>query len=123
VSNEKYILIVEDDFDISDSIRLILEEEGHQVKIANNGREALNLLSITPVQPFLILLDIMMPLMNGYEFREEQLKDERIASIPTVILSAAGKFENVEKMRVQECLKKPLELEKLLEVVERNKNS
>src|SRR5207249_387698 len=81
------VLVVEDDFDLRDALVPILEYEGHRVVSAANGREALDWLHAMP-PPSLILLDLMMPVMNGEEFRAEQLRDPALASIPGVILSA-----------------------------------
>lgn len=120
MSPDNYILLVEDDLDISEAIQSILEEEGFVIKCTFNGKEALEYLSDAPHVPQLILLDIMMPYMNGYEFREAQLKDPKIANIPTIILSAAGKHEDIDRLHFKECLKKPLDLETLIDVVKRN---
>src|SRR5439155_7067879 len=68
------VLVVEDDFDLRDALVPILEYEGHRVVSAANGREALDWLHAMP-PPSLILLDLMMPVMNGEEFRAEQLRD------------------------------------------------
>jgi CheY-like chemotaxis protein len=62
----------------------------------------------------------MMPIMNGYEFRNAQLIDPKISNIPTIILSAGGKYEDIEKLHFQESLKKPLDLETLINVVKKN---
>lgn len=120
MSSDNYILLVEDDLDISEAIQSILEEEGFSIKCTFNGKEAIEFLKDTPKIPSLILLDIMMPYMNGYEFREAQLKDNRIANVPTIILSAAGKHEDMNRLHFKECLKKPLDLETLIDVVKRN---
>jgi CheY-like chemotaxis protein len=120
MGSDQYILLVEDDLDISEAIQSILEEEKYKVKCTFNGKEALDYLTTAKNTPSLILLDIMMPQMNGYEFREAQLQDPRIANIPTIILSAAGKYENIDKLNFKECLKKPLDLETLIDVVKRN---
>lgn len=122
MSTEKYILLVEDDLDISEAIQSILQEEGFNIKCTFNGKEALEYLKDAPAVPTLILLDIMMPYMNGYEFREAQLKDQKISEVPTIILSAAGKHEDIDRLHFRECLKKPLDLETLLDVVRRNFN-
>lgn len=120
MSSDNYILLVEDDLDISEAIQSILEEEGFTIKCTFNGKEAIEFLADAPKIPSLILLDIMMPYMNGYEFREAQLKDKRIADVPTIILSAAGKHEDMNRLHFKECLKKPLDLETLIDVVRRN---
>ncbi|MGZ3789516.1 MAG: response regulator [Bacteriovorax sp.] len=120
MNSDQYILLVEDDLDINEAVEAILKEEGFNIKCVFNGKEALEFLSSADKNPSLILLDIMMPYMNGYEFREAQLKNPKIASIPTVILSAAGKHENIENLKFHECLKKPLDLDTLVDAVKRN---
>ena len=116
----RYILLIEDDADISEAVKSIIEEENYQVKCAFNGKEALEYLKSSDDMPSLILLDIMMPIMNGYEFREAQLDSPKIASIPTVVLSAAGKNEDLTHFHFTESLKKPLDLDTLVDVVKRN---
>src|SRR6188474_3470219 len=84
----KSLLIVEDDKEIRDTLRFVLEQEGFEVSVAGNGVEALALLPhIT--KPSLILLDIMMPQMNGTEFADILDKDPLYSSIPVVVLTAA----------------------------------
>jgi two-component system alkaline phosphatase synthesis response regulator PhoP len=117
---DQYVLLVEDDIDISEAVESILQEEGYKIQCAFNGKEALEYLRTAKSNPELILLDIMMPYMNGYEFRECQLKDPKISSIPTIILSAAGKHEDIDKLHFKETLKKPLDLDTLIDVVRRN---
>ncbi|MDO9181546.1 MAG: response regulator [Bacteriovorax sp.] len=114
---DQYILLIEDDQDISEAIKTILEEENIKVECTFNGIEALNFLTTNKTYPALILLDIMMPIMNGYEFREKQLKDPQISKIPTIILSASGNTETLEKLHFNDCLRKPLDLDSLLSVV------
>lgn len=120
MNSDQYVLLVEDDIDISEAVESILKEEGYQIKCCFNGKEALEFLKTADKNPGLILLDIMMPYMNGYEFREVQLKDPKIANIPTIILSAAGKHEDIDKLNFKETLKKPLDLDTLIDVVKRN---
>src|ERR1700741_1107945 len=80
------VLIVEDDHDIREVMRLLLESEGHAVVTAANGEEALLALR-SGLRPCLILLDLMMPKMDGFGFRREQLADPAKASIPVVLFS------------------------------------
>src|SRR5690606_13804277 len=80
-----HILVVEDDQDIRESVVEILEDEGHRVSAAADGREALERLQRAQPRPDLILLDLMMPVMNGFQFREEQLKRPELAGIPVVV--------------------------------------
>lgn len=112
-----YVLLIDDDVDISEAIKAILIDEGYQISCVYNGKEALEFLDKANSNPSLILLDIMMPKMNGYEFRKEQLKDNKINKIPTVVFSAAGKFDDEESYQFTETIKKPLDLERLLKLV------
>jgi CheY-like chemotaxis protein len=111
------ILIVEDDFDIREALTQILEEEGYRVRCAANGQEALAVAAEDPV-PSLILLDLMMPVMNGWQFRAEQLKDARIASVPVLIISADPQLQSkAEALGVAGLLRKPIALDDLLSAV------
>src|SRR5690349_23695253 len=89
---ETSVLVVEDDFDLRDALVPILEYEGHRVVSAANGKEALERLRTMP-PPSLILLDLMMPVMDGEQFRAQQLRDPALASIPVVIVSAHASAE------------------------------
>lgn len=82
------ILIVEDDTDIRVALEDIIEDHGFQAVGVRHGREALEFLAKAAELPCLILLDLMMPVMDGATFRGVQLQDARIASIPVVVLSA-----------------------------------
>jgi CheY-like chemotaxis protein len=84
----KRILVVEDDPDTRAMLASILETIGHQVDTAANGQEALQHLH-GRFRPDLILLDLMMPVMDGWEFRQHQNQDPELAAIPVVLLSAA----------------------------------
>jgi CheY-like chemotaxis protein len=89
------------------------------VSTAENGRRALELLR-GPDAFCVILLDIMMPVMNGYEFREEQLKDPTLASIPVIVLTADGRArEKAAELSAWHILQKPLSPPALLDAVER----
>ena len=82
------VLLVNDDPDTSEALRLVLEWDGHDVEWAADGREALKKLH-DGLSPDVIVLDLMMPVMDGFEFRYEQLKQPGIADIPVVVCSAA----------------------------------
>lgn len=113
------ILIVEDEFLIRDALTEFLEEEGYRVVGAANGQEALNMLRKGLV-PNLILLDLMMPVMSGMQFLDEQQADARLASIPVVLLSAdRNSQEKVLSSAPVEYLEKPVRLTDLLDTVER----
>jgi len=83
------LLLVEDDAAVRDSLREALQEEGCHVATATNGREALRLLQGGP-RPDAILLDLMLPVMDGWDFRHEQLRDPALRDIPILIVTATG---------------------------------
>ena len=113
------ILIVDDDFDIRDSVSDILTDEGFVVATANDGLDALQYLREQPA-PCLILLDWMMPRCDGSQFLTQQAADEKIASIPVVILTADARVQaKMPKMEARDFLGKPVKLKRLLEVVKR----
>lgn len=106
------VLIVEDDRDIRECMADALEVEGYSVALAGNGREALDLLR-AGVRPDLILLDLLMPVMSGWEFRQEQLSDPLLSGIPVVVVSASAPGG----LRPDRHLPKPFGIDELLEVV------
>lgn len=111
------ILVVEDDEDIRESIAEVLDIAGYRTLVAANGREALATLRTKP-HPALILLDLTMPIMSGWEFRAAQLGDPLLARIPVVLLSAVASPERrVIELRANAFLRKPVSLERLLAVV------
>ena len=116
VERTEYILIVDDDEDIRLALAEALEDEGYQVRTAANGKEALALLRSSP-PPCLILLDLMMPVMNGWEFREQQLGDPALAEIPVYVISAAGNVAGAPVPK-DRFIAKPIMLEHLLNLVE-----
>lgn len=110
----KRILLIEDDKELQDLIKEALELEGFKVFTANNGREGLNLLATNPA-PCLILLDLIMPVMNGWEFMEELNNDLLLSTIPVVIVS--GLENKSENDKSYAFIPKPIDLEKLLIIV------
>ncbi len=110
------ILVVEDHADLRDMLAILLESEGYEVRTATNGAEALARLSET--LPALILLDLMMPVMTGDEFRERQLADPRYSKVPVICMTAAHDGRaRAERIRADEYFQKPLDFEHLLTVV------
>lgn len=85
----KTILVVEDDVDIREAVTELLEGAGFKVRAAQNGLDALARLRQLP-RPSVILLDLLMPIMNGWEFRRAQLRDGSVRNIPTVLATASG---------------------------------
>lgn len=108
------VLVVEDDLAIRETLRELLEDEGYRVQAAENGREALDWLRAGH-PPRVILLDLMMPVMNGWEFRQAQRRDPTLSHIPVVVLSADHPLaDKVSGMAVAGYLAKPFDLEALL---------
>ena len=113
------ILVVDDDPDVRDAIAGVLSDEGYQVTSAGNGREALEQLHRRS-RPSLILLDMVMPDMDGWNFRMELKKEPALAEIPVVILSAHGNVRDAAlALGAADYLRKPLRAESLLEIAER----
>jgi len=108
------VLIVDDEYDIRQAVTEVLAEEGYEVISASDGAEALA--QLRAHHPNLVLLDLMMPGMNGWEFREEQQHDPEVADIPVIILSALGKVPSID---ADGFLPKPFDLEDLLSNVRR----
>ncbi|MFY1826628.1 ATP-binding protein, partial [Myxococcus fulvus] len=113
----KHILVVDDDVDIRATLSDFLEDEGYRVAAAANGREALAYLRAHP-STSVILLDLMMPVLDGFGFRAEQKKDPTVASIPVVVMTARGAVEP-GLLDVQDVIAKPLNLTKLVEALDR----
>ena len=83
------ILIVEDDIEQLDALREVLEVTGYSTRCAQNGKEALDLLR-RPPQPALILLDLNLPVMNGWQFLVEKRNDPALVKVPVVVMSGAN---------------------------------
>jgi CheY-like chemotaxis protein len=114
------ILVVDDDRDIRDSLIETLEDHGFRAAGAANGAEALDVLRTHPERPSLILLDLMMPVMDGPEFREEQLKNPSWADIPVVVISAYSDVDARARSLAVEYMRKPLAIRPLIDVVRRH---
>ena len=113
------VLVIDDDAPSVDALRVMLESAGHRVESAENGREALSRLREGDGY-CVILLDIMMPVMNGYEFREEQLKDPKLALIPVIVVTADGRArEKAKQIGSDVFFQKPLAPRELLRAIGR----
>ena len=111
----KKVLLVEDDEDIRTMFQLALEGAGYQILTAENGQEGLAVLA-AEAEPCVILLDLMMPVMDGWAFAEAISKDDRYKNIPFVIVTAfAEDAVNIEKARG--ILKKPVDFKTLRSTV------
>ena len=109
------VFVVEDDVDTRDMLGRFLELEGFNVEVASNGKQALERLN-AGIHPCCILLDLMMPVMDGWQFRRQQVLDQELADIPVIVVSAAGK-DRIAEIDASAYLSKPVDLEQLLERV------
>src|SRR5690349_21445677 len=109
------VLVVEDDDGIRETLQMFLEMEGYRVITAANGRQGLEALN-KAARPCLILLDLMMPVMNGWEFAAS-LKDTPHADVPVVIVSAYA--DQVGAMKCDGVITKPIDVDTLLKTVRR----
>lgn len=115
------VMVVEDDFEIRESIIEALEDLGYACTAAPNGEAALNALRRADPLPCLILLDMMMPVMDGRAFLEARAVEPRVAEIPVVVLSAYRDVASaVGATRVAEIIAKPVPLSLLKSVVQRH---
>jgi CheY-like chemotaxis protein len=110
------VLVVEDHADLREMLAVLLETEGFAVQTAGNGREALECLDAA--RPDVILLDLMMPVMTGDEFRARQLADPRYRDVPVICMTAAhdGR-DRAERLHADAYFQKPVDFDRLLHVV------
>jgi len=109
------VLIVEDDADLREMMAQLLSLEGFQAAAVANGREALEYLNGSH-KPQVILLDLMMPVMDGWEFRRKQQANPALASVPVIVLSALDQAR-AGNLDATAFLKKPLDFDHLLALV------
>ena len=115
----KFILVVEDDPDLGQLVAEVLESAGYRTAVAGNGAEALDRLQ-TIEHPDLILLDMMMPVMDGWKFHEEQQKVPAFASIPVITVTADGNARGkAASIQAAGYVTKPVTIDSLLDEVER----
>lgn len=107
------ILVVEDDQDIRTSLVELLESEGYKTEAAENGQRALEILRVIP-KPCLVLLDMMMPVMDGREFLNEVKKDSQLAPIPILIVSAVAEAKESGTVGF---VRKPIDIDVILRKV------
>jgi len=109
------VLVVDDDNDIRDALGETLKDEGYRVMSFQNGKEALDYLQHGGGAD-LILLDLMMPVMDGWTFRRELQKDPKLAAIPVIAITAAGPHQ-ASTIQVEKVIPKPVRIDKLLDAV------
>ena len=111
------VLVVEDDVDCLDALVDVLSYDGYRVQTACHGLDAIQKLEAGP-RPDVILVDLMMPVMNGWQFLQRLRADDRFKAIPVIVLSADGRLDKWrDELDAASCLAKPLELEPLLAAV------
>lgn len=109
------VLLVEDNDDVREMMGLALELDGHKVHAAANGREALSRLD-EGLRPCLILMDLMMPVMNGWELRAALTSDPALRDIPVVVVSAVT-TDIAHGLKDTAYVPKPVDIDRLLEMV------
>lgn len=114
------ILIVEDDEDIRLLLADMLRDEGYDVATAANGAEALDALRTGEATTCAIILDLMMPTMNGWDFRAHQLRDPALARIPVIVMSGVADPMAAQTLAASAVVGKPLRLTDLLVALERH---
>jgi two-component system response regulator MprA len=118
ITSPKCILVVDDEESIRDVIAETLELEGYRVEKAADGREAL--LMVRATRPDAIVLDLMMPGMDGWTFLNQCRKDDLCGGTPVLVMSAYRKLgEITRELHVQACLEKPFDLDVFLRAIER----
>ena len=112
------ILVIEDDLEIRNALTEILAAEGYSVQSAPNGQEGLDLLRKGNHRPHVIILDLMMPIMDGWIFRNHQLQDPELSKIPVLVITADGNAKAKAKaMNALAGIRKPIDLDELLEAI------
>jgi CheY-like chemotaxis protein len=113
------VLVVDDDAEIRETLVEVLEERGYRAIAASNGKQALDRLH-EGVRPELILLDMMMPVMDGAQFRARQQEESSLAEIPVVLISAHEDLsKRVRELDAEAALQKPISFRDLLDTVKR----
>lgn len=117
-SAQRSVIVVDDDPAILDLVEMVLDEEGYTVRTASNGLEALDLLQSQ--QPSLVLLDLMMPVMDGWTFCRTVKDNAETSNLPIVVMSADLHLgQKADDIRADDFLLKPFDIDNLLEMVAR----
>ena len=109
------ILVIDDEISIVEMLSAFLEEEGLQVMTASNGQEGLERLA--SVRPAVVVSDVMMPVLNGWELCRRMQADPRYQSIPLVLMSAVPTASNLARCNYAALLRKPFELDEMLQII------
>jgi two-component system chemotaxis response regulator CheY len=116
VHGERTVLVVDDEADLRETLRDVFTDEGFGVRLASNGREALDLLKQGVVRPCVVILDLMMPVLDGNAVYAAMKADPQLAGIPVVVQTSDPSRAPVGVL----VMRKPIRLDALLQVVERN---
>lgn len=121
IMDNREVLVVEDDNDLRESLCQALRDHGFSVLSATNGQQALDVLH-EGARPDVILLDLMMPALNGWEFRDALRDDPQLAQIPQLVISAYmdESEQHVLGLPPDDCIRKPFHIRILLEAIERH---
>jgi CheY-like chemotaxis protein len=114
-TERRAVMVVDDDPDVRETVCDVLALQGYDVVPATNGQEALDILRARSHRIGVIVLDLMMPVLDGWRFREIQAADAELAAIPVIVVTASGRVEDLDDGVT--VLKKPLRLEQLLAAV------
>ena len=118
--SKKKILVVEDDVVIRETMRELLEFEGYAVECAENGEVGIQALRRNELLPCLILLDINMPVKDGFQFRAEQEQDAVLAHVPVLVMTADFNIQaKADKINAKGYIKKPFDVDYVIEMVSR----
>ena len=110
------VLIVEDEPDLRDFMQFLLSASGYETMTAGNGQEALR--KMRERRPCIVLLDLMMPVMDGFDFRAQQLREPGLSDVPVLCLTAMFDPAYVTERLAVPCLNKPVSVDRLLMEVE-----
>ena len=120
MKTSKLILIVDDEYDIASTLELAFNMENYEVKLSTSGLEALEVLKIGPM-PDIIISDIMMPIMNGYDFVQKVREIKRFDHIPILLMSAGRVHkEKLESINYSGYIRKPFDLDEVLDLVHKH---
>ncbi len=114
----KKILVIEDDPDIREVISVLLSIEGFEVVSSPDGQDGLDYLHSAATLPDVILLDLVMPVKDGYQFRREQIQDERLSNIPVIVMTA-NQMSDPQAFAGVAFLRKPVALDQLISSIRR----
>jgi CheY-like chemotaxis protein len=117
VDSRRLVLLVEDEPDMRESLKLLLESEGYRVATALDGKEAIEVMSRAEA-PGLIVLDLLLPEMTGWECLAEMRKVERLAQIPVIVISGVAEELIPQVPGITEHIRKPIDIDHFLTLLE-----